>query len=166
MILTATVGGRVTRLEVVERAGKPFVTVEGRGLGTAVLEDSGGPFVLLEVGDARVEVGLERVDGGYLVILPSGPIEVALTQGAQDPTLPSSTHHAPGPITAGMAGRMVRVLVVAGQEVAAGQAVAVVESMKMQNEVRAPRAGRVLTVAVAEGQAIDAGAPIVVLESP
>jgi biotin carboxyl carrier protein len=40
----------------------------------------------------------------------------------------------------------------------------VVEAMKMQNELRAPRAGTVRSVAVVAGQTVDAGALLVVIE--
>jgi biotin carboxyl carrier protein len=46
-------------------------------------------------------------------------------------------------VSAPMPGKVVRVLVQAGEEVAEGQGVVVVEAMKMENELRAPRAGRV-----------------------
>jgi biotin carboxyl carrier protein len=39
----------------------------------------------------------------------------------------------------------------------------VVEAMKMENELRAPRAGRVSEVAVREGQAVETGALLVVI---
>jgi biotin carboxyl carrier protein len=40
----------------------------------------------------------------------------------------------------------------------------VVEAMKMENELIAPRAGRVVDVPVREGQAVEAGALLVVVE--
>jgi len=55
------------------------------------------------------------------------------------------------------------VRVVAGDRVEAGQSLLVVEAMKMQNELRAPRAGTVERVAVEEGQTIDNGDLLVVL---
>jgi biotin carboxyl carrier protein len=63
-----------------------------------------------------------------------------------------------------MPGKVVRVLVGSGEETAAGQGLVVVEAMKMENELRAPRPGRVLEVAVSEGQAVETGALLVVLE--
>jgi biotin carboxyl carrier protein len=42
----------------------------------------------------------------------------------------------------------------------------VVEAMKMENELRAPRAGVVAAVLVTVGQAVDKGAPLVTVESP
>ena len=51
-------------------------------------------------------------------------------------------------VKAPMPGKVMRVLVAEGDEVAAGQGLVVVEAMKMQNEMKAPRAGRVVSVAV------------------
>ena len=47
---------------------------------------------------------------------------------------------------------------------AAGQGLVVVEAMKMENELRAPRAGRIKEVTVSEGQAVETGALLVILE--
>jgi biotin carboxyl carrier protein len=47
--------------------------------------------------------------------------------------------------------------VVAGDEIAAGATILVVEAMKMQNELRAPRAGRVERVVVGAGDTIELG---------
>ncbi len=63
-----------------------------------------------------------------------------------------------------MPGKLVRVLVAPGQDVAAGEGLVVVEAMKMENELRAPKAGRVKDVPVREGQAVEAGALLVVVE--
>ena len=56
-----------------------------------------------------------------------------------------------------MPGRVVRVLVAAGDTVAARQGVVVVEAMKMENELRTPKAGVVKDVAVAPGTLVEAG---------
>ena len=52
-------------------------------------------------------------------------------------------------------GRIAAVRVTPGDEVAAGETLLVVEAMKMQNELRAPRPGTVERVAVGEGQTIE-----------
>ncbi len=62
-----------------------------------------------------------------------------------------------------MPGRVVRVLVAAGDRVAAGQGLAVVEAMKMENEVAAPAAGVVSDVRAAPGDSVEAGAVLVTL---
>jgi biotin carboxyl carrier protein len=62
-----------------------------------------------------------------------------------------------------MPGKVVRVLVGTGQDVAAGAGLVVVDAMKMENELRAPRAGRVLELPAREGQAVEAGALLAVV---
>jgi len=60
-------------------------------------------------------------------------------------------------IMAPMPGKVVRVLVAPGAAVEADQGIVVVEAMKMQNELKAPRAGRVISVAAKEGATVAAG---------
>ena len=54
-------------------------------------------------------------------------------------------------------GRVLDVAVRAGEVVEAGQRVLVIEAMKMQNELRAPRGGVVTEVRVAAGQTVELG---------
>jgi biotin carboxyl carrier protein len=63
-----------------------------------------------------------------------------------------------------MPGKVVRILVREGDEVAPRQGLVVVEAMKMENELRATRQGRVVSIAVCEGQSVDAGAVLAVVE--
>ena len=67
-------------------------------------------------------------------------------------------------VTAPMPGRVVRVLVQAGDEVQAKQGVVVVEAMKMENELRSPKAGRIKEVHVSPGTSVDAGRVLLVVE--
>jgi len=60
-------------------------------------------------------------------------------------------------IFAPMPGKVVRVLVHAGERVEAGQGLLVVEAMKMQNEIRSPKTGTVERLLAKEGQAVNAG---------
>ena len=70
----------------------------------------------------------------------------------------------PQAVAAPMPGRVIRVLVEAGQQVEAGQGLIVVEAMKMQNEMKSPRAGRVAAVKAAAGATVSAGDILVVIE--
>jgi biotin carboxyl carrier protein len=67
-------------------------------------------------------------------------------------------------VTAPMPGRVVRVLVQAGDEVQAKQGVVVVEAMKMENELRSPKAGRIKEVHVSPGMSVEAGRVLLVVE--
>ena len=70
----------------------------------------------------------------------------------------------PQRVTAPMPGKVLRVLVRAGDEVKARQGLVVIEAMKMENELRAARDGRVREMLVSEGQSVDAGTPLVIVE--
>jgi pyruvate carboxylase subunit B len=60
-----------------------------------------------------------------------------------------------------MPGRVVRVLVRVGQDVAAGEGLVVVEAMKMENELKAPGGGSIRKLHVAAGDRVEKGAPLV-----
>ncbi len=63
-----------------------------------------------------------------------------------------------------MPGKVVRLLLSAGEELAAHQGVLIVEAMKMQNEVQSPRAGKVVEICVSEGQTVDAGETLAIID--
>lgn len=63
-----------------------------------------------------------------------------------------------------MPGKLVRLLVTEGDSVKEGQGVAVVEAMKMQNELKAPKYGTVQRVCVVEGQAVTAGEVLLTIQ--
>ena len=69
----------------------------------------------------------------------------------------------PAPLMAPMPGLVVRVSVVVGDTVSAGQGLVVVEAMKMETELRAAVAGVVTAVLAIPGQAVDKGALLVEL---
>lgn len=69
-----------------------------------------------------------------------------------------------GAVAAPMQGTIVRVLVGEGEEVEAGQAVCVLEAMKMESEIRASKAGAVTRVMVEQGKTVRSGEAVVVLE--
>ena len=67
-------------------------------------------------------------------------------------------------ITAPMPGKVVRVLVAAGDTVAAGQGLVVVEAMKMQNEMKSPQAGVVTEIRTQSDATVAAGDILIVIE--
>lgn len=68
------------------------------------------------------------------------------------------------PIVASMPGRIVRILVQVGDPVEAQQGLIVVEAMKMQNELKAPKSGSVVRIDVAVGTTVQAGKTLMVIE--
>ena len=69
----------------------------------------------------------------------------------------------PQRIDAPMPGKVVRVLVKVGDEVAEGQGLIVVEAMKMENELKSPKAGKVTELHAVEGAAVESGAKLAVV---
>jgi acetyl-CoA/propionyl-CoA carboxylase biotin carboxyl carrier protein len=69
----------------------------------------------------------------------------------------------PGRVAAPMQGTIIEVLVAVGDAVEVGQAVCVLEAMKMENQVDAERAGTVTEVRVAAGENVGAGDILVVI---
>lgn len=60
-----------------------------------------------------------------------------------------------------MPGKLVKLLVAVGDEVEEGQGVAIVEAMKMENELKSPKAGVVGGIEAAEGDAVEGRQPLV-----
>jgi acetyl/propionyl-CoA carboxylase alpha subunit len=66
-------------------------------------------------------------------------------------------------ILAPMPSRVVKILKSEGDEVAAGEAVVVVEAMKMESELKALQAGKIKYIKISEGDAVEAKTLLVVL---
>lgn len=66
-------------------------------------------------------------------------------------------------ILAPMPGKVVRLLVHAGDAIEAGHGVLVVEAMKMQNEIRSPKSGAIEKILVKEGQNVNAGEVLAII---
>jgi biotin carboxyl carrier protein len=120
------------------------------------------------LGTRSVDISFEPGRDGELVVRVDGePVRLAVPEPR--PRVGRRGHDAgaaggPAAVSAPMPGRVVKVLVSPGESVAARQPVVVVEAMKMENELRAPRAGTVREIRAAEGASVEAGAVLVVLE--
>jgi biotin carboxyl carrier protein len=148
-------GGRF-RIRVAD-GPEQVVDCQATDLGLVILYPETGRIV-----DAAVT---ERSGGEWLVQLPQVSLTAAV-DGRRFGRLAAGHGAAAGEqrLIAPMPGRVVRVLVTAGDEVAARQGLVVVEAMKMENELTAVRAGRVKEVAVVEGVSVEAGRLLVVVE--
>jgi pyruvate carboxylase subunit B len=84
----------------------------------------------------------------------------------RDLTAASAVASGPAPLVAPMPGLVVRVNVVVGDLVVAGQGLVVVEAMKMENELRAAAPGVVVALRAVAGTAVEKGAVLVELGPP
>jgi acetyl/propionyl-CoA carboxylase alpha subunit len=79
-------------------------------------------------------------------------------------TAANSAHSGPFQLRAQMPGKIIKVLVEPGTGVLPGQGLLVVEAMKMQNEMKAPRGGLVTRIYAREGDTVEAGVPLIEVE--
>lgn len=147
------------------------VSVDGGASETARLSElEGTPVRLVTIGDAvhRVMARRDGQRGSYSLRIDGRRFAVEAlderTRAIRDMSAAAAGPAGPTPVKAPMPGLMVRINVKAGDEVTAGQAVAAMEAMKMENELRAPAAGRVKAVHAAVGQAVEKGALLVEFE--
>jgi biotin carboxyl carrier protein len=111
-------------------------------------------------GQARHEV---TVDGWVLQVRVEPAARATLRERARRGA--AATHqHTREVVRARIPGRVVRVWVVPGQTVGAGERLVAVEAMKMENEVRAPRAGTVASISVQMGQPVELGSELLALD--
>ena len=142
-------------------AGK--VRVDGVDLGVTIEEAGSGLLVLRD----GVEQTIAQVDGQAPKLTVeirrpgADPVVLAaeVTDARKAEADAAKTAHAAGPATlrSPIPGRVAKLLARPGDQVAAGQTVVVLEAMKMENELRAPRAGTVSEVRCAEGAPVEAG---------
>ena len=127
--------------------------------------DLGLSIVYAESGRVSDVAVTERGPGELLIQLPRVMLAVAVDarryrRGAAGQKAAAGEVR----VTAPMPGRILRVLVKPGDEVAARQGLVVVEAMKMENEIASPKAGRVKEVAVSGGQSVESGRLLAVVE--
>lgn len=136
------------------RAGQADVARSGNGCYSIILEGR------------SYEVKVDDDGSGCLRVAVNGSWHAVEVRDPQRWNPGKSSTGAAGrqTIKAPMSGRIVKLLVQAGDEVEAGQGLIVVEAMKMQNEMKSPKAGRVVSVEVEEGGSVTAGQTLIVVE--
>ena len=125
-------------------------------VGAVILAE--GSYSLLLDGSS-FDVTVQRSPTHYSVTVNGVPFEVGLRDPKQLRHQTGAGEDSAGPasVTSPMPGKLVKLLVAEGDSVKEVQGVAVVEAMKMQNELKAPKSGTVEKLCVVEGQAVNAG---------
>jgi acetyl/propionyl-CoA carboxylase alpha subunit len=152
--------GKASRVVELERTTAGWrITLDGQAVAADAVEISPYTLSILLNGESH-EIRITPVPGGKLKLQIGAQEFIA---EVIDPRSWSGRRHghveAEGrqPIVAPMPGKVIRVLVKAGERVEAGQGLLVVEAMKMQNEIRSPKSGTVEHVLAREGQPVTAG---------
>jgi acetyl/propionyl-CoA carboxylase alpha subunit len=110
--------------------------------------------LVLRLGGRTVRAWLERRDDGCRVTIGGEVYDLGRVRSGGGAR--GRRHAGPdtGRVVSPMPGKVTKVLVQAGDEVVAGQALLVLEAMKMENELRAAVAGKVARVHVEAGQPV------------
>ena len=175
------VDGRVRRLVVNREAGRFLIAIDGRNLTVNAVRVGANALSLLIVDQEgaasptsshEVTLATDAVTGHLQVNLGRVVVPVVFNgrrrSGRKEEGGHSGASGANGPqrVVAPMPGKVVRVLVNIGDTVRARQPIAVIEAMKMENELRAGRDGVIAELPVAPGQSVDAGALVAVIAAP
>jgi biotin carboxyl carrier protein len=164
MKLEIELGGIAHTTELTWSEGKLRATIDGKTIDADAVEISRGIYSIVIGGRSR-EVRVERFGTGLRITSGGSEYSAQVRDPRKWERNRGAAISAQGRqnVVAPMPGRVVRVLVTAGDHVDAGQGLVVVEAMKMQNEVRSPKAGAVERLLVKEGQAVNPGDTIAVI---
>jgi biotin carboxyl carrier protein len=161
-----SVAGKSCAVELEELDGEVRVVVDGRERRLAVRAVDGGVTWL---DGTRIVSAVVDGAGAKTTVTLRGraplPVEVKEARSLAAAALAAERARPAGPVTvrAPIPGRVAKILVQPGEKVAAGRPLAVLEAMKMENEIRAPRDGVVQAVHSAEGAAVEANQELVTL---
>lgn len=168
MKLDAAIGDYQGEIEIRADSGRVFAEIDGRRYELEVHESGVGAYLLISDGqvfECRVE---GRVESGKPVdvIVGTNSYSILLTDPRKLRSATATSAHGDNAarIIAPMPGKVVRILVEMGTEVAAGDGILVVEAMKMQNEMKSPKAGKVVALNVEPGATVNGGDVLAVIE--
>lgn len=168
MKLRATIDDVEVDVEIRRQAEKVFANVDGREYQLEAHASPAGVTLLAADGkvyDCRVD-GQPASGQAFDVFVGANHYTATLADPKRLRGAAAASAHADGAarIVAPMPGKVVRVLVARGESVEAGAGIVVVEAMKMQNEMKAPKAGTVTTLNVEVGTTVNGGDVLAVIE--
>jgi biotin carboxyl carrier protein len=168
MKLNALIGDNQTEIEIREDSGRVLAQIDGRHHELHLHESGPSGYLLISNGqvfECRVE-GRAESDKEIHVIVGTRSYSITLTDPRKLRSATSTAAHGDNAarIIAPMPGKVVRILVEVGTEVAAGDGILIVEAMKMQNEMKSPKAGKVSALNVEAGATVNGGDVLAVIE--
>lgn len=122
--------------------------------------------------EVEVEQGEAMLVDEYDAVAPvpaAAPVAATPVAAAPVAAAPAPAAAAPAAVAAGevvkspMPGNILKIQVSQGQQVKEGDVLIILEAMKMENEIVAPKAGSVAQIIVTKGQVVETGAPLAVI---
>ena len=168
-MLTLIVDGKRFRVDTAQREdGGRKIQVDGKALPVEVIQEPtiDYPVLMVRSGARVLRIAVEeREADSYRIDLNGRPLDVRVEREELAARSRGGSRVLEGPVTvsAPMAGRIVAVKTSVGQTANEGQALVVLEAMKMENEVAAPKKGLVKEIYVRPGISVKAGDPLLVI---
>jgi biotin carboxyl carrier protein len=168
MKLNAEIAENKHEIEIKREGDRVFANIDGREYNVEVSEPERGVYLIKNAGkiyevsvskdSTALGVTNARLDNQTFPVRITDPKRL---RGAADA---DGAVDGPAEIKTAMPGKVVRLLVAAGAEVEKGDGIIVVEAMKMQNELKAPKSGTIKEIRVSEGSTVAAGETLATVE--
>jgi len=162
--------GGETRLIALRETGDGIyeITIDGHTVHVDAVRSGPTVYSVIEDGQQFEAMVDEKGAHGFDVLVAGRIFHLASLDERTKLLAQSAAPVLTGPqaITAERPGKVVKVVVPAGESVREGQGVVLLEAMKMENEIPSPIAGVVTEVAVSEGQTVEAGALLFTVSPP
>lgn len=160
MNYTVTIGSNKYQVKI----NNNRVTVNGVPVNSRLIQLNANGLYLLRHEDRDVEVHLQEQSSGAVEAIIGAQRIVARVESPQRREPRKRDTPQLGTVQAPMPGLVLSVNVTEGDCVEQGQVLAVIESMKMQMQMRAPVSGRVARVAARNGMQVEKGGLLVQIE--
>jgi biotin carboxyl carrier protein len=171
LTLEVRIGGKKRTVEIAhrngagssDRSGTTFI-LDGKPIEADIVEVARGIYSVLLAGQS-FEVRVDNRPTGLRVNVAGHEFAAEVIDPRQWRRQRGSALETEGrqQVIAPMPGKIVRVLVAAGEIIEAKQGLMVVEAMKMQNEIRSPKRGTVERLMVVEGLTVNAGEVLAII---
>jgi biotin carboxyl carrier protein len=156
------VGSKIRRLELKRIDGRWHCVLDGQECSADVTQVDDKTLSLL-IGGESFEVRREP-EGTLFIRGVRYDISVEDPRSWRGKRRRAGATEGPQKLTASMPGKIVRVLAQEGDTITAGQGIAVVEAMKMQNEIKSPKEGILKKLLVHPGKNVNAGEVLAIVE--
>jgi len=166
MKLQAEISGEKHEVEINRDGRSVTATVDGRSYDLDVSEPEKEVLLVKNANKISQVFVSPNAGSGFGVTIHGHALDVEILDPKRLRGAGKDSEHGDGmaEIKTAMPGKVVRILVESGAEVAKGDGIIVVEAMKMQNELKSPKDGTVKDIRAAEGQTVNAGDILVVIE--
>lgn len=166
MILEISSGTEKVAVEILSKGGQKKIRLGGNEILCDYIRLADGHYSLILDGIV-LDVMVNMDPEAYQVSSRAGTYSFRVIDPRQAGLMERMEEASSGVqrICAEMPGKIVRVLVEKGDSVQLDQTLLVLEAMKMQNEIRAPKSGTVKEIAVEPGSAVKTGSLLLTIES-